>query len=71
MPKAFAILINSIIGYLDFAALGALSLDLLPNHSDSQTHAELLALLVIGPLGALIGLIIPVSQQEVTKTRGA
>jgi hypothetical protein len=70
MPTAFAILINSIIGYLDFAALGALSLDLLPKHS-CPPHAELLALLVIGPLGALMGLIIPVSQQEARKTRGA
>jgi hypothetical protein len=56
MPKAFAILINVIIGYLDGAGLGALSLELFANPGDSQAHAALLALLMIGPLGALLGL---------------
>jgi hypothetical protein len=62
MPKAFAILINIIIGYIDGAGLGALSLDLLSNHSNSNPQAALLALLVIGPLGALLGLTIAVAQ---------
>jgi hypothetical protein len=62
MPKAFAILINIIIGYIDGAGLGALSLDLISNHRDSHSQAALLALLVIGPLGALLGLTIAVAQ---------
>lgn len=71
MPKAFAILINIIMGYLYGAGLGTLSLELLPNDSDSQPQAALLALLVIGPLGALLGLMITVGQEEATKTQGA
>jgi hypothetical protein len=71
MPKAFAILINVIIGYLDGAGLGALSLEFLPNPGDSQVHAALLALLMIGPLGALLGLAIAVGQGEAQKTQGA
>ena len=71
MPKAFAILINVIIGYLDGAGLGALSLEFLPNPSDSQVHAALLALLMIGPLGALLGLVIAVGQDEAKKAQGA
>ncbi|CAJ0891931.1 hypothetical protein AMST5_04176 [freshwater sediment metagenome] len=71
MPKAFAILINVIIGYLDGAGLGALSLELLPDPWDSQAHAALLALLMIGPLGALFGLAIAVGQGEAKKAQGA
>ncbi len=71
MPKAFAILNNTIVGYLDGAGLGALSLGLLPNLNDSQSQAALLALLVIGPLGAVLGLMITVCQQEAKKTQGA
>ncbi len=70
MPKAFAILINVIIGYLDGAGLGALSLELFANPGDSQAHAALLALLMIGPLGALLGLAIAVGQGEAKKTQG-
>jgi hypothetical protein len=62
MPKAFAILINVIIGYIDGAGLGALSLELLSNHRDSRPQAALLALVVVGPLGALLGLTIAVAK---------
>jgi hypothetical protein len=63
--KAFAILINMVTGYLNAAGLGALSLEALSNHNDSPDKTVLLALSVIGPLGALLGLLIAASDEAV------
>jgi hypothetical protein len=62
--KAFAILLNMVIGYLNGAGLGALSLEFLSNNGDSPRQTALFALLVIGPLGALLGLLIAASEEE-------
>ncbi len=71
LPKAFAILVNIVTGYLNGAGLGALSLEFLSNHSDSPGQTALLALLLIGPLGALLGLLIAASEEDAKTTRSA
>jgi hypothetical protein len=58
MPRAFSILISTIVGYLNGAGLGALSIELLSNHRDKELQTTLIALIVMGPLGALLGLLI-------------
>lgn len=62
--KAFAILINVVTGYLNAAGLGALSLEFASNHGGSPRKEVLLALLVIGPLGALLGLLFAATEDE-------
>jgi hypothetical protein len=69
--KAFAILVNMVIGYLTGAGLGALSLEFLPNHSDSPTQTALLAFFVMGPLGAILGLLIAAGDEEPKTTQRA
>ncbi len=71
LPKAFAILVNMVIGYLNGAGLGALSLEFLANHCDSPRQTVLFAFLVIGPLGALLGFLIAASEEDAKTTRRA
>lgn len=68
MPKAFAIFIDMIVGYLNGAGLGALSLEFLSNRIDSQPQTALLALLVVGPLGAFFSLLIAAGKKEEAET---
>ncbi len=58
MPRSFSIVIATIMGYLNGAGLGALSIDLLSSHAAKELNTTLVALIITGPLGALFALLV-------------
>lgn len=56
MPRPFSVILDAIVGYLNGAGLGALLIELLSS-PDRETTATLVALFVMGPFGALLGLL--------------
>jgi hypothetical protein len=58
MPRLFSAVIALVVGYLDGAALGAVSYDFLATLGpDKELKIALVAALATGPLGALLGVI--------------
>ncbi|QGM99013.1 hypothetical protein [Methylocystis parvus] len=58
MPKLISSLIALVIGYLDGAGLGAATYDLLAgSRPGMELKIALIAVLVTGPLGALLGVL--------------
>ncbi|MCC3246277.1 hypothetical protein LG047_13265 [Methylocystis sp. WRRC1] len=55
MPKLFAIFHGIIIGYLNGAGFGALAIDLLSSHHANDFDVVIVAAIVTGPFGALVG----------------
>jgi cation transporter-like permease len=63
MPKLISALTALIVGYLDGAGLGAASYDALAGLGpDKDLKIALVAGLVMGPLGALLGLLVALTQ---------
>lgn len=57
MPRALLTLIGLITGYLNGAGLGALGLSFYPGGSLPELQLLLIATLILGPAGALAGIV--------------
>lgn len=58
MPRAFLSLIGLVTGYLNGAGLGALLLSFYPGASLPELQLLLIATLILGPVGAFVGIFV-------------
>jgi hypothetical protein len=64
MSKSFAAMFGVLIGYIDGAGLGAVSIDLFSGYgADKDVQIAMIAAFVTGPLGALLGLLAALARQ--------
>lgn len=62
MPKLITSMIALVVGYLDGAGLGAASYDMITGfRPDNELKIALVAALVTGPIGALLGVVVAAS----------
>ncbi len=57
MPSAFVTFQSLIAGYINGAGLGTLLIEWMTNSRQPETKVAALALLIVGPFGALLGLL--------------